>query len=113
MRPVLVACALTLLSVEARAAGAEEPTAILELGGAGEWATVKGGGSAYGPNLAAETTPIPGWLEIEAGTTPFFSPGQTEWDTDLLFKKPWDLTDTTEFMMGVGPDWSHTISHGH
>jgi hypothetical protein len=90
----------------------EEPSAILELGGAGEWG-LKDGGAAFGPNLAAEITPIPDWLELEAGTTPFFSKGQTEWDTDLLFKKPWTLTPTLEFMFGVGPEWAHTVSHGH
>jgi hypothetical protein len=87
----------------------EEPSAIIEIGGAGEWG-LKSGGSAYGPNLAAETTPIPDWLELEAGVTPFFSRGQTEWDADFLFKKPWTLTDTVEVMAGVGPEWAHTVS---
>jgi hypothetical protein len=89
----------------------EEPSAIIELGGAGEWG-VRHGEAAYGPNLAAETTPIPDWLEIEAGVTPFFSKGQTEWDTDFLFKKPYTLSDTVEFMFGVGPEWAHSVSHG-
>jgi hypothetical protein len=51
-------------------------------------------------------------LEIEAGVTPFFSRGQTEWDTDLLFKKPYTLSKTTEFMFGIGPEWAHTVSNG-
>jgi hypothetical protein len=104
-------CLLWLLSPVTASAQEEEPTAIVELGGAGEWG-VRHGGTAYGPNLAAETTPIPDWLELEAGVTPFYSRGQTEWDTDFLFKKPFTLTDTVEFMAGVGPEWAHTVSHG-
>lgn len=87
-----------------------EPSAIIEIGGAGEWGLK--GGSAYGPNLAVETTTIENWLELEAGITPFFSRGQTEWDADLLFKKPYTLSETVEFMIGVGPSWSHTLRGG-
>ena len=90
----------------------KEPAAIVELGGAGEWALTHGA-PAYGPNLAVEVTPIKEWLEIEAGVTPFFSRGQTEWDTDLLFKKPYTLSKTTEFMCGVGPEWAHTTKGGN
>lgn len=35
----------------------------------------------------------------------------TEWDTDLLIKKPWTLSDKAEIMLGVGPDWIHTATH--
>ena len=89
----------------------KEPAAIIEIGGAGEWALTHGTPS-YGPGVAVEVTPIREWLEIEAGVTPFFSRGQTEWDTDLLFKKPYTLSQTTEFMFGVGPEWAHTVSGG-
>jgi hypothetical protein len=89
----------------------KEPTAILEIGGAGEWG-LQGGGSNYGPNLSVETTPIEDWLELEAGVTPFFSNGLTEWDFDFLFKKPATLSDTVEFMFGLGPSWSHTVGGG-
>ena len=67
-----------------------EPAAIVEIGSAGGWALTHGKPS-YGPNVAVEVTPIEHWLELEAGVTPFFSRGQTEWDTDLLFKKPCTL----------------------
>jgi hypothetical protein len=89
----------------------KEPSAILEIGGAGEWG-LNHSGSSYGPNLAVETTPIENWLELEAGITPFFRRGQTEWETDFLFKKPYTLSDTAEFMFGVGPSWSHTVGGG-
>jgi len=84
----------------------KEPAAIFELGGAASWGV--DGGSAYGPSVAVETTPIPEWLELEAGTAEMFSHGQTEWDTDLLFKKPFDLSRNFEFMFGLGPEWQHT-----
>lgn len=48
----------------------------------------------------------------ETRDTSFFSHGNTEWDTDLLFKKPWTLSDKVEFMFGVGPEWVHTTGHG-
>lgn len=88
-----------------------EPVAVLELGAAGEQ-SLKGGGSNFGPTIAVEITPIENWLELEGGVTSSFSHGSTEWDTDLLFKKPWTLSDKVEFMFGVGPEWVHTTGHG-
>lgn len=87
-----------------------EAKAILEIGGAASRG-VPNGGSSFGPNLAVEVTPVERWLEIEAGVTPLFRRGSTEWDTDLLFKKPWTLTKKLEFMAGVGPEWVHTNEH--
>jgi hypothetical protein len=82
----------------------KEPTAILELGGAGDWGLP--GSSSFGPSAAIEFTPIKDWLEIEAGVSPLFHGGRTEWDTDLIFKKPFILSDQVEFMFGAGPAWS-------
>ena len=103
------AAILFAIPVSARADQAE-PAAIVELGASGQWGLK--GGSSYGPNLGVETTPIPDVLELEADVTPYFSHGQTEWDSDFLFKKPFDLTESLEFMAGVGPEWEHTVSHG-
>ncbi len=105
---------LAILLVAARAFGQikeKEPAAILEVGSAGEWA-LNHGTPSYGPSFAVEVTPIMDRLEIEAGVTPFFSRGQTEWDTDLLFKKPYTLSKTAEFMFGAGPEWAHTMKGG-
>jgi len=88
-----------------------EPAAIVELGGAAE-RDLNGGGSSFGGDLAVEFTPIEKWLEIETGTTPLFRHHSTEWDTDLLFKKPWTLSEKVEFMFGVGPEWIHTKAYG-
>ncbi len=85
----------------------DEPAAIVELGGAVS-RSLQDGGSSFGPDIAVEVTPIENWLELEAGTTPLFTRHSTEWDTDLLFKKPWTLSKKVEFMFGVGPEWIHT-----
>jgi hypothetical protein len=88
-----------------------EPIAIIELGGAAGW-SIKDHRYGFGPDIAAEVTPIENWLELEAGVTPLFSRRSTEWGTDLLFKKPWILSKKTEFMAGVGPEWIHTTQSG-
>ena len=85
----------------------KDPAAIVELGAATGW-NVKGGAATLAPDIAVEVTPIENWLELELGTTPFFAQNKTEWDTDLLFKKPWTISRKTEFMLGVGPEWVHT-----
>ena len=89
----------------------KEPAAVLELGGAASW-NFKGGGSSFGPTVAAEVTPIGNWLELEAGVTPLFGRHSREWDVDLLFKKPWTISKRMEFMLGVGPAWIHTRQNG-
>jgi hypothetical protein len=40
----------------------KEPTAIVELGAAGEWGLP--GASSYGPSLAVEFTPVKDWLDF-------------------------------------------------
>jgi hypothetical protein len=87
--------------------GDKDPAAVVELGGAAGL-SLKDGGSSFGPDIAVEVTPIENWLELEAGVTPLFGHRSTEWDTDLLFKKPWTLSRKAEFMAGVGPEWIHT-----
>jgi hypothetical protein len=89
----------------------KDPKAILELGAATSW-NLSGGAATFAPNLAAEITPIEKWLELEAGVSPFFTRNSTEWDTDLLFKKPWTLSPKAEFMLGVGPQWAHLRQNG-
>jgi hypothetical protein len=88
-----------------------EPAAVFEIGGAADW-SLKDGGSSFGPTVAVEVTPIENWLELEAGLTPLLTRHSTEWDTDLLFKKPWTLSRKAEFMLGVGPEWIHRTENG-
>lgn len=104
-RLLLLITASLLFAVAAHAQEkGEEATAILELGGAGEWDFP--GSSRFGPSTAVEFTPIEDWIEIEAGIAALFSTGPTEWDTDLLVKKPFTLSHTVEFMAGIGPQWT-------
>ena len=65
-------------------------------------------GRASAPISPSKSRPIENWLELEAGVTPLFARHSTEWDVDLVFKKPWTLSRKAEFMLGVGPEWVHT-----
>jgi hypothetical protein len=47
----------------------KDPKAILKLGAATSW-NLSGGAATFGPNLAAEITPIENWLEFKAGVSP-------------------------------------------
>jgi hypothetical protein len=89
----------------------KDPIAILEVGAATSW-NFSGGAATFAPNLAAEATPIENWLELEIGVSPFYTRRSTEWDTDLLFKKPWTISRKSEFMLGVGPEWVHLKQNG-
>jgi hypothetical protein len=89
----------------------KEPAATLEFGAAAS-VNPKDGTSSYGPSFAVEFTPVEGLLEIEAGTTPLFRARSTEWNTDVIFKKPWTLSRKAELMAGVGPEWVHSNEPG-
>jgi len=82
----------------------KEPAAILEFGGAAG-RSLSNAGSSGGADIALEFTPIEKWLELEMGTTPLFGRRSIECDTDLLFKKPWTLSEKLEVMVGIGPEW--------
>jgi hypothetical protein len=101
--------ALLLFAGQAEAADKDkEPLAIVEIGGAGEW-SLQNGAPSLGPSIAVEIEPIKEWLELEAGFTPLLRKGSSPaWSTDLLFKKPFTLSNTVEFMVGAGPEWTYT-----
>jgi hypothetical protein len=108
---VLIACFLFCSGhALAQSPEAEKEIAIVELGGAASRSF--SGDSSFGADVAVEVTPIEHWLELEAGVTPLFGRHSSEWDTDLLFKKPWTLSPHVEFMAGVGPEWIHTSEAG-
>ena len=110
-KAALAACLLLCAGMAHAQQDEKEGVAIVELGAATSW-NVKGGAATFGPDFAVEVTPIEKWLEIEAGTTPFITRHSTEWDTDLLFKKPWTLSKKVEFMAGIGPEWVHLSQNG-
>lgn len=110
MQTRLLAAFLLLASGALAQTDSNEPAAILEVGGANSW-NFKGQSSSGG-DLAVECTPIEEWLEIEVGTTALFARHTVEWDTDILFKKPWTLSRKAELMVGIGPEWVHTRQFG-
>ena len=114
VKQFLLLASLSVCPINASAQSVDEehePAAIIELGAAAG-RDLKGGGLSLGPNLAVEVTPIENWLELEAGTSALFRRHSTEWDTDLLFKKPWTLSEKVEFMVGAGPEWINTRAYG-
>lgn len=83
----------------------DEPWGVVEIGGALS-GDLKGFTVSGGPSLAFEFTPVKEWLEIELGATQSYSKGVSEWSFDLLFKKPYTISRTLEFMAGLGPEFS-------
>jgi hypothetical protein len=109
-----IVLAATAHGAEKQDAAEKEKEAIaeLELGVSPEW-TVPRGAFSLGPSLGIEVTPIKDWLEIEVEVSPAFGGGgQTEWQTELIFKKPFDLSDKVEVMPGIGPAWFYKTGHG-
>ena len=85
-----------------RAAETEDHTIVYEIGAAGDWEP----GEAVHPGgtFAFEITPIEHWLELEIGVTAIATDRGTELSSDILFKKPWQLSPTAELMIGAGPE---------
>ena len=89
----------------------KEPFAVIELGAATE-RSIQEGASSFGPSASVEFPVIKDWLEIETGISPLFRPGQSEWQADLLFKKPFTINQHVEFMIGAGPQLSYATAGG-
>ena len=104
---------LAFLLLLSSAAVSQEPAEqdhalILEIGGASE-SPIHDGTSNFGGTLAAEITPIERWLELESGITVLSTAKHSELSADLLFKKPFRLSSSAEFMAGLGPSVSRTM----
>lgn len=109
---VVVACLLfCAANTAAQSLENEKEHAVVELGGAA-FRDITNSTSSFGLDAAVEVTPVRNWLELEFGTTGLFRRHSSEWGTDLLFKKPWDLSPKVEFMLGVGPEWDHSKKSG-
>jgi hypothetical protein len=96
----------------AQSVAEDKELAVVEVGAAAFRSVTGDGVSSFGPSVAVEFTPIKNWLELELGTTALFRRHSTEWGTDFLFKKPWDLSPKVEFMFGIGPEWNHSNQYG-
>jgi len=102
-------CLTVLLAASARCAEAErEHALVLQIGPAGEWPF--NDRANFGGMFAVEKTVIEDWLEIEVGLTALGTTGHTELSGDILFKKPFRISPTFEFMIGVGPSISRTLN---
>lgn len=97
--------AALVLPVESVGAQEKEPIAVIALGAASEWG-LPGGEFSRGPSVAVEFALIRDWLEVEVGGAKLFRRGTSEWETEVVFRKPFTLSETTEFMIGLGPVWS-------
>ena len=107
------ACAVAVFLVLAGAASAKDDDVerkfILEFGTAGEWPLTNETGN-FGGTFAVEFEPIENWLEIEIGLTSLNTTGHSDLSGDLLFKKPFKITPSFEFMVGAGPSVSQTLN---
>jgi hypothetical protein len=96
-----------LLSVEKAPAEEKDkdPLAVIALGAAGEWG-FPGGKFSRGPSAAIEFPLIKDWVEVEVGGAKLFRRGVSEWEAEVVFRKPFTLSETTELMVGLGPVWT-------
>jgi hypothetical protein len=104
----LLGAAIVLLATPDLAAAGEkekEPLAVVALGAAGEWG-FPGGKFSRGPSAAVEFSLIKDWVEVEIGGARLFRRGVAEWEGEVVFRKPFTLSETTEFMIGLGPMWT-------
>jgi hypothetical protein len=102
------ALAAALIASAGGAAAAEkdnDPLWVAMIGAAGEWG-IPGGNASSGPSLAVEFNVIKDWLEIEIGGAKLFRSGGSEVESEIVFRKPFTLSETTELMVGLGPMWS-------
>ena len=107
----LIVTAIVLCPLAQPRAEDKEPFAVIELGAATE-RSIRKGTYSVGPSASVEFPVIKDWLEIEAGISPLFRAGQTEWQADLLFKKPFTINEHVEFMIGAGPQLSYATAGG-
>src|SRR5258708_6797527 len=85
---------------------------ILKLGPAGE-CPLNSERPSFGGMIAADVEPIENWLALEFGISTLPNAGHAELSGDLLFKKPFRLSPTVDFMIGVGPLFSRSLHGPH
>ncbi len=115
LRLIGLAWLFVLVSLAGRAAAQAQPpdvdhAVVFEIGAESDWS--KADGFHTGGTFAFEVTPIENWLELELGVSVIPHRGGVEVPVDLLFKKPWRLSRTVEFMAGVGPELIHSTVDG-
>lgn len=108
MKAALLGVAVVYIVPAAENARAEEkePSAVIKFGVEADRA-IPGGAVNVGPTTAVEFAVIKEWLSIEVGGASLLTRGPTEWEGQVIFKKPFDLSKTVELMVGAGPSWSY------
>jgi hypothetical protein len=86
--------------------------AVLELGAAVARETKGPSPWQGGGTVAVEFTPIEEWLEIEIGASALWRHSGSELSADFLLKKPYRLSSTAEFMIGLGPEVARDTGSG-
>jgi len=81
-----------------------DPLWVAMIGAAGEWPTHDT--FKNGPSLSIEFDLIKDWLEVEVGSAKLFRGSNSEFETEIVFRKPFTLSETAEVMVGLGPMWS-------
>jgi hypothetical protein len=87
--------------------GKEDHSVVFQIGPSVE-RNLTNKSSNSGSTMAVEFTPIEDELEVEVGATLLNSSGQRELSGEVLFKKPYRLSPTSEFMIGIGPQVGHS-----
>jgi hypothetical protein len=82
---------------------------VLEFGWAGEW-PLNDERPNFGGMVAAEFSVIENWLEIETGFTTLNTTGHSDLSGDILFKKPFRISPSFEFMVGAGPSFAQALN---
>ena len=112
MKKFHAAMALAILALGSGSAFGEEHEAterrgvVLEVGPAVEWGLGDEGKTKFGPSVALAVTPIEHQLEIEFGVTSLFDHGKADWEGEIVFKKPFELSKNLELLVGLGPQWA-------
>jgi len=74
----------------------------LEMGPASE-RELKTKSTSYGATIAIAKPVLDDWLEIELGLTQLVSSGRRQTGVGLIFKKPFQLSQSVELLVGIGP----------
>jgi hypothetical protein len=108
----ILGVAIALLgSPQTAQAEEKEPLAVIALGAAGEWG-LSDKTFSRGPSAAVEFSVIKDWLEVEVAGAKLFRRGHAEWEAEIVFRKPFNLSDTAELMVGLGPIWTYAKGEG-
>ncbi|HYA76936.1 MAG TPA: hypothetical protein VED83_08500 [Burkholderiaceae bacterium] len=97
-------------SEETESAKEKEEGSVLEIGATNEWTVRNGSGANAGASVGWELTVIPEWLKVEVGGDALVTSGTNALSGVVIFKVPYELSPTTELMVGAGPKWTRKLN---